>query len=117
MSRSTFDPARCEIEPAKIIKYLLDLSSADGAGKARFFISRGFSLESWELLADALKKHAASNPASVAGSNPWGTKYEVEGLIDTPNGKTAFIGPSGRLRATTRRGWLRLILRTLNSEI
>jgi hypothetical protein len=91
MSGSTFDPARCEIDPAKIIKYLLDLSSADGAGKARFFISRGFSLESWELLADALKKHAASNPASVAGSNPWGTKYEIEGLIDTPNGKTAFV--------------------------
>jgi hypothetical protein len=88
---TAFDPERCEINPAKITKYLLDVNSPDGASKAKFFISRGFSLERWELLADALTRHAAGHPADLVGRNRWGTKYKVEGPIPTPDGRKAFL--------------------------
>ena len=45
------------VPQAKITRYLLDLTSKDGRGKAIFFLSFGFTLDKWEVLGEALKQH------------------------------------------------------------
>ncbi|MGI8438041.1 MAG: DUF6883 domain-containing protein [Chthoniobacterales bacterium] len=74
------------VEEAKIVGYLLDLDHTDGGPKARFFLGRGFSPESWEGFADALKKHGATQTITSEALTRHGRKYVVECVIETPDG-------------------------------
>jgi hypothetical protein len=75
------------IEREKITEYLLNIGHRYGASKARFFAGFGFELTAWELLADALRKHAQSNELSRMVETPWGPRYEIEGKLNTPDGR------------------------------
>jgi hypothetical protein len=46
------------VPEAKIMRYLLDLTSSQGKTKAVFFLGFGFTIVEWEKMADALKQHA-----------------------------------------------------------
>lgn len=50
------------VAKAKIVDYLLNLNSKDGGSKMKFFPTRGFSVEDWSILADALRDHAGNKP-------------------------------------------------------
>jgi len=75
----------------KVTDYLLSLSHYDGRGKARFFASFGFSLESWQILAEALRRHPADHEVTRIESSSFGTRYVIEGIISTPDGRAPFI--------------------------
>jgi hypothetical protein len=52
-----------------------------------FFTAFGFSREKWETLATAIKQHAADHPVVKIETTHFGTRYVVEGIMETPDGR------------------------------
>jgi hypothetical protein len=75
----------------KITGYLLSPTHRDGRHKAAFFLGFGFTGEAGHTLAAALLKHAADHEIAKVESTPFGTRYVVEGTIETPYGRTPSI--------------------------
>lgn len=75
----------------KITAYLLSLTHRDGRSKAAFFIRFGFLVDDWELLANALRRHAADHEVVEVEATPFGTSYTVEGPLITPDGRSAQV--------------------------
>ena len=73
------------VDQAKITEYLL--SESAGRGKAAFFLRLGFRPESWEVLAEALKAQASTNPVVSTVDSAYGRRYSVDGDIATPDGR------------------------------
>ncbi len=71
----------------KITGYLLSPTHRDGRSKAAFFTRFGFSAASWEVLAEALRRHAADHNVMETEDTPFGTSYTIEGALVTPNGR------------------------------
>ena len=44
-------------------------------------------MERWDALRDALMAHAASHDVARVMSSPYGTKYLIEGSLQTPDGR------------------------------
>lgn len=80
-----------EVSREKIVDYLLNLQHADGAGKAEFFLAVGFRVERWQELADALKKLAGRAPVTGSVESSHGSKYIIDGRIDTPGGRVVGV--------------------------
>jgi hypothetical protein len=79
---------RAIVAQSKIVDYLLSLSHPDGRGKARFFLSHGFSPDEWETLVRALRNHAVTHRVSSAEDTTFGVRYVVEGQLVAPDGRT-----------------------------
>lgn len=75
----------------KITGYLLSPAHRDGRHKAAFFLGFGFTADAWQTLAAALLKHAADHEVARVESTPFGTRYVVEGTMETPFGRTPSI--------------------------
>lgn len=76
----------------KIVKYLLDLTNENGKAKAEFFLAFGFTIESWEIMAQALKQHAADHAlAKTEARPPFGIHYVIEGTINTPDDRNPAV--------------------------
>lgn len=73
------------VEERKVTAYLL--SEERSEGKAAFFAAFGFTLARWDLLRDSLLAHAVSHEVARVVDNPYGTKYIVEGPLQTPDGR------------------------------
>ncbi len=83
---------KCVVLEAKITKYLLNPESEHGKSKAQFFRAFGFTIEAWQVLADALKQHAAENEVSNRLiRKEFGVNYVVEGELVTPDGRNPEI--------------------------
>ena len=78
---------RAVIETQKIVDYLL----ADDRDKAAFFKRFGFSVEEWEIFANALHEHAVRHEVGKITSTSHGTKYIIEGELMTPDGRNPII--------------------------
>lgn len=74
-----------KVPAAKITRYLLDLTSKQGRAKAQFFHAFGFTMEAWETLADALKRHALTHEIASTRITPHGVHYIIEGELQTPD--------------------------------
>lgn len=79
------------IERAKIVDYLLNLEHRVGASKARYFHQFGFSLAMWEQLAEALRAHGQMNEVRRVHETDFGPRYEVEGKLHTPDGRSPLV--------------------------
>ena len=79
------------ISHGKIASYLLNFDHPDGASKAKFFHSLGFSVSQWPVLADALRQLITSASVATAVESSHGRKYIIEGSIETPCGKMANV--------------------------
>lgn len=79
------------VPPEKITHYLLSLTSKQGKDKALFFMAFGFSLDHWEVLAEALKTHIMSHEVSSIRETPYGLHYVVEGLLLSPDQRNPSI--------------------------
>ncbi len=79
------------VPEGKITGYLLSTTHRDGRHKAAFFLRFGFSVAAWQTLAAALLKHAADHEIAKVESTPFGTRYVVDGTIETPQGRTPSI--------------------------
>jgi hypothetical protein len=75
----------------KIVAYLLSFSHPDGRGKAIFFSRFGFDAIKWQVLADALRWHAATYEVAAVEQTPFGTRYVVEGALMSPDGRSPLI--------------------------
>jgi len=75
----------------KIVDYLLSHAHRDGRGKAIFFSGFGFSVNAWQTLADALRRHAAENEVAKIEASPYGTRYVIEGELHAPDGRRPLV--------------------------
>ena len=73
------------VDQSKITGYLL--SESAGRGKATFFLRLGFHPENWEVLAEALKVQARTNPVVSTVDSAYGKRYSVDGDIATPDNR------------------------------
>jgi hypothetical protein len=69
----------------KLVDYLLSFIHKDGRAKAEFFTGFGFTAEHWEVLAEALKQHAAEHEVKKQEASPFGMRYIIEGELSTPD--------------------------------
>lgn len=84
--RSTLPYANdLRVDRIKVVEYLLSVSNS--RGKAQFFIRFGFNAETWQVLADALIARARSCTVVSEVESSYGTRYSVDGTIDTPSGR------------------------------
>ena len=79
------------VEREKITGYLLVRSHKQGGSKADRFIKFGFSIERWEILAQALTVQGIRNEVINTESTAYGMKYVIEGDIETPNGIPLYV--------------------------
>jgi hypothetical protein len=80
-----------KVEREKITEYLLNAEHRYGASKARFFARFGFNLATWETLALALREHGRQYEVSEVTETIFGPRYEVEGELRTPDGRTPMV--------------------------
>jgi hypothetical protein len=75
------------ISGKKIINYLLSETHETGRDKANFFKRFGFTSEAWDIFAQALRQHAAQHEIAKIEPSPFGTRYVIEGSLQTPSGR------------------------------
>jgi hypothetical protein len=80
-----------EITEEKVKGYLLNPDHPDGVSKARFFVSMGFTAESWLVLAEAFRCLATATAVTKRIETDHGTKYIVDGKIETPSGRSPIV--------------------------
>lgn len=79
---------RTTVPAEKIRGYLLNDAHPHGRPKAIFFRRFGFEAAAWEVLAAALLRHAAEHDVARVVASPFGTRFVVEGIMATPDGRT-----------------------------
>ena len=79
------------VSQRKVCDYLLSESHPSGRSKAAFFAQYGFTRESWQVLAEAIRRHPVEH--EVVGTEPsrFGVKYTVEGVLRTPGGRSRMV--------------------------
>jgi hypothetical protein len=82
---------RAIIETGKLTNYLLSPTHPDGAAKAGFFVSFGFSLSAWQVLRDALIQHAVDHDVVSSRPTVFGRVFEVRGCLQTPDGRNPMV--------------------------
>jgi hypothetical protein len=70
----------------KVTGYLLAAAHPVGGPKARYFLSRGYSLEAPEVLEAALRDVASQGTVVSEEATTWGRKYLVVGQVRAPDG-------------------------------
>ena len=76
------------IPRTKVVAYLLSSTHHQGRGKAQFFTRFGFVADSWEALAEAVLRHAAEHEVKEVEPSPFGSRYIIDGTLQTPSGRT-----------------------------
>ena len=74
------------VEAQKITAYLL--SEENSGGKSAFFVAFGFDVTQPEALEQVLLAHAAANEVARVSETPHGTKYIIDGKMQTPDGRS-----------------------------
>lgn len=82
---------RARVDREKIADYLLAASHPHGQSKAEFFFKFGFRIAQWQNLADALRIHGASHQVIRIIETNYGTKYIIDGLLETPDGRNPYV--------------------------
>lgn len=75
------------VEREEITEYLFNPVHRYGASKARFFAGFGFTLETWEVLASALREHAHRHDVARTYETLWGPRFEIDGELTAPAGR------------------------------
>jgi hypothetical protein len=79
---------KATIPPSKIVDYLLSVRHPYGRSKAEFFLKCGFTARDWQVLAEALRDHAARHAVTHTQETAFGTKFVIDGPLVVPSGKT-----------------------------
>lgn len=82
---------RAVIDPAKIVRYLLDVDHPDGGSKARLLVSLGYSAADWQQLAADLRRMHLTEEYVTTSHTTWGVRYEVVAPITGPAGGTVLF--------------------------
>ena len=79
------------VKREKIVEYLLNPAHPDNGGKASFFMALGFRLDDWETFAATLRRMALAFPVSQNMETVHGKKYIIDGVLETPVGKSPVV--------------------------
>jgi uncharacterized protein DUF6883 len=80
------------VVPEKKIKdYLLSTTHRDGKHKAAFFTAIGFTVDDWQELATKLLQHSRDHEVAKIEESPFGKRYVIEGIMETPDGRIIMI--------------------------
>lgn len=79
------------ISREKLIDYVLSETHATGKFKAKFFRKLGFTETNVYLFEKALRKLAKYQEVTDVVSSDFGTKYIIDGRIDTPSEKVVKV--------------------------
>ena len=82
---------QAQVDRKKIAEYLLCISHPDSSNKAAFFSQFGFTLENWKILAESLPKHGATHNVTKVVESEYGTRYSVDGLLETPDSRNPYV--------------------------
>jgi hypothetical protein len=82
---------RAIVDPAKIRDYLLATAHPVGRFKARFFVSLGYAADQWERLRDDILGIARSGSIAGETAASYGRKFEVDGILTAPSGRSATV--------------------------
>lgn len=82
---------RAAVPDRKITEYLLSDIHPDGRQKAVFFKAFGFAADEPGVLASALCAHANEHEVKRVEDSPFGTRYVIEGTIESPDGRNPSI--------------------------
>ena len=77
-------PKGCAIPQDKLLRYLL--LPREENDKSKFLTSAGYTLANWEVLENDLRRLIQQQPISQIETSPYGSKYEVRGMLIGPNG-------------------------------
>ena len=75
----------------KLRDYLLSRFHPVGRSKARFFFSLGYRPDEWALLEKEIRSLVRAGDAVETDRTAYGQKYEVQGFIEGPAGRSAHI--------------------------
>lgn len=75
-----------QVEEKKIVEYLLNLAHAAGGAKARFFLTRGFSISAWQGMRESLTAQGRVNRVTKLTRMQRGTRYQMDCHCTTPDG-------------------------------
>lgn len=79
------------ISRSKLTSYLLLVSHPYGKHKAAFFRQFGLSVDSPDVIATALLRHADDNEVASFEDSPFGRSYTVEGELRAPDGRAPVV--------------------------
>jgi hypothetical protein len=79
------------IDRTKIVDYLLAADHPEGAAKAGFFSRFGFNISDWQIFAGALISHARLCQVTGQSESRFGTKYQIDGPLTCPDGRSPAI--------------------------
>ena len=79
------------VERAKITDYLLNPEHPDNGGKAAFFVALEFSRSDWDTFANALRTLALTADVTESMETVHGKKYIVDGELENPACKPAWV--------------------------
>lgn len=85
MADSVFSWENAYVEDRKILDYLLSSEHPDGAGKAKFFVSAGYTRTDWTRLRNDLLSIAREGEVTAVSSSPYGVKTVVDGIVTAPS--------------------------------
>lgn len=100
-----------EVPGGKIRSYLLSRSHPVGRAKARYFASRGYRVESPDVLDRDLRVVAKEGVVRSTEETEWGIKYVVVGSVTAPDGDLLelatvwMVGGGGRPVLVTAYPW------------
>ena len=83
--------ASAYVPRSKLSEYLLSETHVVGKSKARFFRRFGFNEKNLALLERGLISIALDNELAEQTSTPHGNKYTIDGVLETPTGRTITI--------------------------
>ncbi len=82
---------RAIVDESKVVDYLLSARHPDGRAKSAFFSAFGFRAQRWRTFARALRAHEGSGEVAGMSESGYGTRYSVDGVIETPDGRNPRI--------------------------
>ena len=85
------DADRAVVDDAKLRDYLLASGRPLGRFKARLFVSLGYTAKEWERLRDDILAIATSGELTSETTNPYGRKFEVDGILTGPSDRSATV--------------------------
>ena len=78
---------RAIVRPEKITHYLLSETHPVGRHKAKILMDFGFSVQSWQALEEALRRHARQHEVTHVAATPFGSAYTIDGPLEAPDGR------------------------------
>ena len=82
---------RAVVDPAKVRDYLLSTVHPVGRFKAALSVALGYSADRWEVLRDDILTLAQTGIASPGQHSPNGRKFELDGILTGPSGRSAAV--------------------------